>query len=89
MIQLTRTLALEWASHGITVNAILPGPFQTEMNLTLINDPALSQFFVSRIPLGHWGQPSELDGVVIFLASQASSFVTGAILCVDGGWTAQ
>jgi NAD(P)-dependent dehydrogenase (short-subunit alcohol dehydrogenase family) len=86
---LSRTLALEWATTGITVNTISPGPFYTEMNEALANDPERFNWFTSRVPMGRWGQPDELAGAVVFLASEASSFVTGAMLMVDGGWTAQ
>jgi NAD(P)-dependent dehydrogenase (short-subunit alcohol dehydrogenase family) len=86
---LSRTLALEWATAGITVNTIAPGPFYTEMNEPLANDPERFNWFTSRVPMGRWGQPDELAGAVLFLASEASSFVTGAMLMVDGGWTAQ
>ncbi|MBI5876476.1 MAG: glucose 1-dehydrogenase [Chloroflexi bacterium] len=86
---LTRTLALEWATSGITVNTVSPGPFVTEMNMAIYDDPARYQWFASRVPMGRWGKPDELAGVVVFFASEASSFVTGAMLMVDGGWTAQ
>ena len=86
---LTKTLALEWASSGITVNAICPGPFATEMNLPLLNDPAVRAEWQARVPLGRWGDPSELGPVAVFLASDASSFMTGATLYVDGGYTAR
>jgi NAD(P)-dependent dehydrogenase (short-subunit alcohol dehydrogenase family) len=89
VIQLTRTLALEWAPYNITVNAICPGPFATEMNRPLMDDPQVHQTFVSKVPLGRWGEPKEIGGVAIFLASEASSFVTGATIYVDGGYTAQ
>ncbi len=89
VLGLTRTLALEWAPHGINVNAICPGPFDTPMNRQIMNDPAAYQAFLAKIPMGRWGNPDELDGAVIFLASEASSFITGAALYIDGGWTSQ
>ena len=89
ILGLTRTLALEWAAQGVTVNAICPGPFATDMNKQLLNDPVKYQDFVSRIPMGRWGDLHEIAGVALFLASDAAGFVTGSALFVDGGWTAQ
>lgn len=89
VLQLTRALALEWAPWNITVNAILPGPFGTEMNRPLLEDPEQYRQFVSQIPLGRWGEPEEIGGLVLFLASEASSFVTGTGILIDGGWTAR
>src|SRR5258708_23967532 len=89
VLGLTRTLALEWAQHGITVNCLCPGPFETAMNRVLMNDPIAYQAFISKVPMGRWGQPEELDGAILFLASPASSYMTGSALYVDGGWTAQ
>ena len=89
VINLTRVLALEWAAHGVTVNAICPGPFATEMNRQLLNDPAKYKAFVEKIPMGRWGDLHEIAGAAVFLASDAASFVTGSALFVDGGWTAQ
>ena len=86
---LTRVQALEWAAHGVTVNAICPGPFGTEMNRQLLNDPEKYAAFVAKIPMGRWGNLDEIKGAVVFLASDAASFVTGSLLFVDGGWTAQ
>ncbi len=88
VLQMTRVLALEWAQYGITVNAMLPGPFSTEMNLALEQDPEKYREFIARIPLGRWGDLDEIGGLAVFLASDASSFVTGAGMTVDGGWTA-
>lgn len=89
VLGLTRVLALEWAGTGVTCNAICPGPFATEMNRQLLNDPVAYQQFVNQIPLGRWGELDELAGAAVFLASNASSFVTGSSLFVDGGWTAR
>jgi len=86
--QMTKVLALEWAPYGITVNAMLPGPFSTEMNVALEQNPEKYKEFIARIPLGRWGDLDEIGGLAVFLASDASSFVTGAGMTVDGGWTA-
>jgi NAD(P)-dependent dehydrogenase (short-subunit alcohol dehydrogenase family) len=86
---LTKTLALEWAKDGINVNAICPGPFATEINAPLLNDPAARAQMEANVPLARWGDPVELGPAAVFLASEASSFMTGACLFIDGGYTAR
>jgi 2-dehydro-3-deoxy-D-gluconate 5-dehydrogenase len=86
---LTRLLANEWASRGINVNAIVPGYFATNNTRALRNDADRNREILSRIPAGRWGDPSDLAGTVIFLASRASDYVHGALLPVDGGWLAR
>ena len=86
--QLTKVLALEWAAANVQVNAIAPTYFETDLTRPLFEDPERNRFISERTPMGRWGQPHELAGAVIFLASDASSYVTGHTLVVDGGWTA-
>jgi 2-deoxy-D-gluconate 3-dehydrogenase len=87
--QLTKSLANEWAPHGITVNAIAPGYMETNNTKALREDPIRSKSILDRIPAGRWGVPDDLGGAVVFLASAASNYVTGQVLIVDGGWMAR
>ncbi|PZU76578.1 MAG: 2-deoxy-D-gluconate 3-dehydrogenase [Brevundimonas sp.] len=86
---LTKLMANEWAPYGITANAIAPGYFATANTQALRDDPVRSAEILGRIPAGRWGQPSDLGGAAVFLASRASDYVQGAILPVDGGWQAR
>ena len=89
LLGMTRALALELAGDGITAVAISPGPFATEMNTPLLNDPQLNQQFVSRIPLGRWGKVEDIGSLALFLCSDAAAFITGTDVVIDGGWMAQ
>ena len=86
---ITRLLANEWAPRGINVNAIVPGYFATDNTKDLRADPIRSAEILARIPSGRWGEPSDLAGAALFLASSASDYVHGALLPVDGGWLAR
>jgi gluconate 5-dehydrogenase len=88
VVNLTRDLAVHWAAKGIRVNAIGPGYFPSEMTETFLAMPAMRQEIERRTPLDRIGRPDELKGGIVFLASDASSYVTGQTLYVDGGWTA-
>lgn len=85
--QMTKVMALEWAKKGVRVNAIGPTYFETELVAQLRNDPERFNFINERTPMGRWGYPAELEGIVIFLASPASDFITGQTIYIDGGWT--
>lgn len=86
---LTKALANEWAKHNVQVNAIAPGYFRTDNTQALQNNPVRSEQISSRIPAGEWGVPEQLSGAAIFLASEASNYVNGHVLVVDGGWMAR
>ncbi|MBY4640040.1 SDR family oxidoreductase [Gluconacetobacter entanii] len=85
---LTKGMATDWARHGLQVNGLAPGYFQTEMNENLVKDKEFTKWLCQRTPAGRWGQVGELVGAAVFLSSDASSFVNGHILMVDGGLTA-
>lgn len=87
VIGMTRTLAKEWAGSGVRCNALCPGLFLTEMNVPIANDPTMIGPIMSRTPMNRWGELDEIKGAGLFLASDASSYMTGSELYVDGGWT--
>jgi NAD(P)-dependent dehydrogenase (short-subunit alcohol dehydrogenase family) len=87
VIGLTRELANQWAPHGVRVNAIAPGWFATEMNAELVEDERSLRWLQRQCPMGRAGLEHELDGVLLFLATDASSYCTGQVIAVDGGWT--
>lgn len=83
---LTRALANEWAARGINVNAIAPGYMTTDVTAAIRADPERNAAMLARIPAGRWGEPADLKGAVVFLASDAAAYIHGTILAVDGGW---
>lgn len=85
---LTKSLAIEWAPHGVTVNAVAPGVFRTDLNAGLLDGTARGREFLQRTPMQRFGQIPELAGAAVYLASEAASFVTGEVLVVDGGFLA-
>lgn len=89
LLGFTRALALELAPEKITVNGISPGPVATEINTPILQNPELNQQFISRIPLGRWGQIEEVGQLAAYLCSEDAGFITGTDLLIDGGWTAQ
>ena len=89
VVQMTRALGLELAPYGITCNAICPGPFLTEMNIPIADTEEAKKFIIGAVALERWGELKEIQGAALYLASRMSSFTTGSMLTVDGGWTAR
>jgi NAD(P)-dependent dehydrogenase (short-subunit alcohol dehydrogenase family) len=89
LLGLTKTLALELAPDDITVNGISPGPFATEINRPLLENPELSRQFLARIPIGRWGKVEEVGRLAVYLCSEDAAFITGTDIVIDGGWCAQ
>ena len=87
--QVTKALANEWARFNVNVNAIAPGYILTDLTRPLYEDPLRSRQVSDRIPAGRWGNPDDLKGAIVFLASRASDYVHGHVLVVDGGWMAR
>ena len=89
LLGLIRALALELAPDGITVNGISPGPFATEMNVPLMQNPEMNRQFLAATPLGRWGDPRDIGQLALYLCSDDAGFITGTDIVVDGGWTAR
>lgn len=89
LLGFTRALALEVAAEGITVNSMSPGPFGTEMNVAIINNPEANRQFMASLPVGRWGKLEEIGALACYLCSEAAGFITGTDILIDGGWTAK
>jgi NAD(P)-dependent dehydrogenase (short-subunit alcohol dehydrogenase family) len=89
LLGFTKALALELVGEKITVNGISPGPFATELNRPILDNPELNEQFISKIPIGRWGQANEIGELAVFLCSEDAGFITGTDILIDGGWTAQ